>query len=153
LPVRVAKPRWKRWSGLPLPKTGLGLSGTNARPATTSQVYLRRPNHLDDHKDDRSNPFLKSKNPRTLLSASTPGPLAVKVSSSTSPARRTTNLLSPLSAPPANAGRALQLRCDKALERARIAGVCAWPLVLTRAGRAGVRKPRGPGSIGEAAPP
>ena len=43
-------------------------------------------------------------------------PLAVKVSSRTSPARRTNNLLSPLSAPPANAGRALQLRCDKALE-------------------------------------
>jgi hypothetical protein len=43
LPVRVARRRWKRWSALPLPKTSLGLSGMNARPATTSPACLRRP--------------------------------------------------------------------------------------------------------------
>jgi hypothetical protein len=37
--VRVVRPRWKRWSGLPLPKTSLGLLDMNVRPAVTSLVY------------------------------------------------------------------------------------------------------------------
>ena len=51
--VRVARPPWKRWSGLPLSKTSLGLSGMNALPVATSPVYLRRPNHPEEVTNER----------------------------------------------------------------------------------------------------
>lgn len=67
--VRVARPRWKRWSGLPLSKTSLGLSGMNARPAATSPVYLRRPNHPEEVTNERKR-ALSSRGLLTRSSAS-----------------------------------------------------------------------------------